>query len=69
MINVDFLVIEAKANEPKTIYDMHNASCGCKDETWDTLTFNHGGSAKAVIKDNTLTLYYADGTVSTYTGA
>jgi hypothetical protein len=76
MDNTNQLIETAKQNEAKTIYDMHKASCGCENEAdcdcpdeWTTMTLLHGGSAKAVINDNTLTLYYADGTVSTYTGA
>jgi hypothetical protein len=74
MIDIKTLEAEAKANEPKTIYNMHKASCGCENkadcgcpEEWTTMTFLHGGSAKAVVVDKTITLTYADGTVSTYT--
>lgn len=66
MIDINALTEEAKANEPKVIYDMYKASNGIAD-SWDTLTFNGGGSARATISGRTLTLYYTDGTVSTYT--
>lgn len=76
MDNIQTLIAEATQNEAKTIYDMHKAACDCKDGTdcgcadeWNTVTFNGGGSAKAVISGKTLTLYYTDGTVSTYTEA
>jgi hypothetical protein len=74
MSNIEQLIADAKKNEAKTIYDMHKASCGCENEVdcdcpeeWDTVTLLHGGSAKAVVSGKTLTLYYTDGTVSTYT--
>jgi hypothetical protein len=74
MDNIEALEAEAKANEPKTIYDMYKASCSCAGETdcgcpeqWNLPTLNGGGSAQAVISGKTLTLTYADGTVATYT--
>ena len=74
MDNIEQLIALAKENEAKTIYDMHKASCGCENEVdcdcpeeWTTMTFLHGESAKAVVSGKTLTLYYIDGTVSTYT--
>lgn len=66
MIDIEALTEEAKANEPKVIYDMYKASNGTAD-SWDTVTLNGGGSAHAVLSGKTLTLTYADGTVATYT--
>lgn len=76
MIDIDTLIEEAKANEAKVIYDAHKVSCQCPvpadcecEDSWDTLTLLNGGSAKAVVSGKTLTLYYSDGTTSTYTEA
>jgi galactokinase/mevalonate kinase-like predicted kinase len=73
-MNIETLLAEAKANEPKTVYDMYKASCECSGDTdcncpeeWDLPTFNGGGSARAVISGKILTLYYTDGTTATYT--
>lgn len=66
MIDINALTAEAKANEPKTLYDSYKVT-GSLESTWDTVTLNGGGSAKAVVVDKTITLTYVDGTVSTYT--
>jgi hypothetical protein len=66
MIDIEALTAEAKANEPKTLYDSYKVQNLTVAE-WDTVTFNGGGSARAVISGKTLTLYYTDGTVATYT--
>lgn len=76
MIDIKTLTAEAKLNEPKTVYDMYKASCTCAGsvdcgcpEEWTLPTLNGGGSARATILGKTLTLTYADGTVSAYTEA
>jgi hypothetical protein len=66
MIDIDALTAEARANEPKVIYDMYKATNGTASE-WNTVTFNGGGSAQAALAGKTLTLTYSDGTVATYT--
>lgn len=74
MIDIKTLEAEAKANEPKTIYNMYKVSCDCVEgtdcgclEEWYTPTLNGGGSAKAVVVDKTITLTYIDGSTATYT--
>jgi hypothetical protein len=66
MDDIEALEAEARANEPKTLYDSYKAT-GNSESTWDTVTLNGGGSAKAVVSGNTITLTYVDGTISTYT--
>jgi hypothetical protein len=66
MIDISTLEAEARANEPKVIYDMYKATNGTASE-WNTITFNGGGSAQATLAEKTLTLTYLDGTVATYT--
>jgi hypothetical protein len=66
MIDIEVLTAEAKANEPKTLYDSYKVT-GSLKTTWDTVTFNGGGSAKAVVEYKTITLTYIDGTTATYT--
>jgi hypothetical protein len=63
---MDDLIEQAKNNEAKVIYDMFKVT-GKTDGEWDTLTLNNGGSAKAILAGNTITLTYVDGTISTYT--
>jgi hypothetical protein len=74
MIDIETLEAEAKANEPKTIYNMYKVSCNCAEgtdcgclEEWYTPTLNGGSSAKAVVVDKTITLTYIDGSTATYT--
>lgn len=66
MIDIEALTAEAKANEPKVIYDSYKA-CNGQESSWNTVTLNGGGSAHAVVVDKTITLTYIDGTVTTYT--
>lgn len=66
MINIDSLLAEAKANEPRVLYESYVAS-GATESEWTTTTLIGGGSAKAVVAGKTITLYYADGTVDSYT--
>jgi hypothetical protein len=66
MIDIDALTEEAKANEPKVIYDSYKA-CNGQETSWHTVTLNGGGSAQAVVTGKTITLTYADGSVATYT--
>ena len=66
MDDIEALEAEARANEPKTVYDMYKATNGTLSE-WELPTLNGGGSAQAIILGKTLTLTYSDGTVATYT--
>ena len=54
-------------NEAKVLYDMYKVQNNLKDGEWDTPVYCHSEQARMVIAGKTLTLYYTDGTVSTYT--
>ena len=54
-------------NEAKVLYDMYKVQNNLKDGEWDTPVCCHSEQARMVISNKTLTLYYTDGTVSTYT--
>jgi hypothetical protein len=54
-------------NEAKVLYDMYKVQNNLKDGEWDTPVCCHSEQARMVIAGKTLTLYYTDGTVSTYT--
>lgn len=66
MIDIEALIAEAKANEPKVLYESYKAQNSTVNE-WNTVTLNGGGSARVVVSGKTLTLYYTDGTTATYT--
>lgn len=66
MIDIEALTAEAKANEPKTLYDSYKAQNSTVTE-WNTVTLNGGGSARVVVSGKTITVNYTDGTIATYT--
>jgi hypothetical protein len=73
MIDIETLETEARANEPKVIYDMIKASCNCGtldckcDGNFYYPSTMKGCGAKAVLLEKTITVTYNDGTVATYT--
>jgi hypothetical protein len=54
-------------NEAKILYDMYKFQDKLQDGIWDTPSCCKEGLARMVISGKTLTMTYADGTVSTYT--
>lgn len=54
-------------NEAKVLYEMYKKLGHLQDMSVDTPVCCQEGVAKMVISGNTLTLTYADGSVSTYT--
>jgi hypothetical protein len=56
-------------NEAKVLYDMYKLQGVLTDMDISTPVCCGTKEARMVISGKTLTLYYTDGTVSTYTGA
>lgn len=56
-------------NEAKVLYDMYKVQGSLSDMDIVTPVCCSDDPARMVISGKTLTLYYADGTVSTYTEA
>lgn len=56
-------------NEAKVLYDMYKLQGSLSNMDIVTPVCCSDDPARMVISGTTLTLYYADGTVSTYTGA
>lgn len=54
-------------NEAKVLYDMYKVQNNLQDIDCLTPVCCKEGDARMVISGKTLTLYYADGTISTYT--
>jgi hypothetical protein len=54
-------------NEAKVLYDMYKFQNNLHDGEWDTPVCCRSEQAHMIISGKTLTLYYTDGTVSTYT--
>ena len=54
-------------NEAKVLYDMYKLMGNLQDMDIQTPVCCQDGNARMLIIGNTLTLYYADGTISTYT--
>lgn len=56
-------------NEAQVLYEMYKHQGNLQDGEWDTPVCCNSEHAHMVISGKTLTLYYTDGTVSTYTEA
>lgn len=54
-------------NEAEVLYNMYKTQSNLQDGEWDTPVCCGSEQARMVILGTTLTLYYTDGTVSTYT--
>lgn len=55
-------------NEAKVLYDMYKKLGTYQEGEWETPVCCKDEPARMVIQGETVTLFYADGTISTYTG-
>lgn len=54
-------------NEAEVLYNMYKVQNNLVDGEWDTPVCCGSKQARMVVAGKTLTLYYSNGTVSTYT--